>query len=52
MAEVVFAGAIMAIALRSIYRYMRDPNGIARQSSRGAYMRELSEKMKAECPRK
>jgi hypothetical protein len=47
MAEAVFAGAVLAITLRWISRSMKDPNGFARQSSRGAFMRDLNEKMEA-----
>ena len=45
MAEAVFAGAVIAIALRLISRSVSDPNGFARYSSRGAYMRDLNKKI-------
>lgn len=42
MAEAVFAGAVLAIALRLIARSMRTGDGFARHYSRGAYMRDLN----------
>ena len=45
MAEAIFAGAVMAITLRWLSRSVRDPNGFVCHSSRGAYMRELNEKL-------
>jgi hypothetical protein len=45
MAEAIFAGAVLAIALRWISRSMKEPSGFARQSSRGAFMRDLNKAM-------
>jgi Na+/H+ antiporter NhaD/arsenite permease-like protein len=45
--EAVFAGAVIAIALRLIFRSANDPNGFVRYSSRGAYMRDLNNRMEA-----
>jgi hypothetical protein len=45
MAEAIFAGAVLAIALRWISRSAKEPNGFVRQSSRGAFMRDLNKSM-------
>jgi hypothetical protein len=45
MAEAIFAGAVLTIALGWIARSMRDKDGFARTFSRGAYMRDLNAKM-------
>ena len=45
MVEAVFAGAVLAIALRWISRSAHDPNGFVRYSSRGAFMRDLNRKI-------
>ena len=45
MAEAIFAGAVLAIALYLIARSMRNKDGFARYFSRGAYMRDLNKKM-------
>jgi hypothetical protein len=47
MVEAVFAGAVLAIALRLISRSANDPNGLVRYSTRGAYMRDLNNRMEA-----
>ena len=47
MVEALFAGAVIAIALRLISRSANDPNGFVRYSSRGAYMRDLNNRMEA-----
>jgi hypothetical protein len=48
MVEAVFAGAVLAIALRLISRSANDPNGLVCYSSRGSYMRDLNNRMKAD----
>ena len=47
MVEALLAGAVIAIALRLISRSANDPNGFVRYSSRGAYMRDLNNRMEA-----
>jgi hypothetical protein len=42
MTEAICAGAILAIALILISRSAKNPNGLVRWSSRGAFMRELN----------
>jgi hypothetical protein len=51
MAEAVFAGAVLAIALRLIARSMRSNDGFARYCSRGAYMRELNRQIEVKIQR-
>ena len=45
MAEAIFAGAVLAIALRWIGRSAKDEDGFVRHFSRGAYMRELNARL-------
>jgi hypothetical protein len=51
MAEAIFAGAVLAITLRWIFRSARDPNGFVRSSSRGAFMRDLNRKIEEQMGR-
>ena len=48
MVEAVFAGSVIAIALRLISRSANDPNGFVRHSSWGAYMRDLNNRVEAD----
>jgi hypothetical protein len=45
MAEAIFAGAVLAIALRLIAQSMRRNDGFARYYNRGAYMRDLNKEL-------
>jgi hypothetical protein len=45
MKEALFAGAMLGIALSWIARAAKNPDGFIRHFSRGAFMRDLNEKM-------
>jgi len=45
MKEALFAGAMLGIALSWIARAAKKPDGFIRHFSRGAFMRDLNEKM-------
>ena len=45
MKEALFAGAMLGIALSWIAREAKKPDGFIRHFSRGAFMRDLNEKM-------
>jgi len=48
MKEALFAGVVLAITLNWISRSARKPDGFVRHFSRGAFMRDLNEKMEAQ----
>jgi hypothetical protein len=45
MAEAIFAGAVLAITLWWLSRSVKEPDGLVRHFSRGAYMRDLNKKI-------
>jgi hypothetical protein len=48
MAEAIFAGAVLAIALRWISGSLRKQDSFVLHSSRGAFMRDLNRQLEAE----
>jgi hypothetical protein len=45
MKEALFAGALFAITLNWIARIAKKPDGFVRHFGRGAFMRDLNEKL-------
>jgi len=48
MKEALFAGVVLAITLNWISRSARKPDGFVRHFSRGAFMRELGQRVEAQ----